>query len=290
MVLPLLLSAIGVGLQVAGAIGEADAAKRSVKAERIGAHKTQNLVKRQNQIYAAQADAASAVAQKAAKLQVSSTKEANALRDQIVADINTYRGKAVDAANQQVAASVESENARFQQMTLDSARNRRDIIRNAIFTRSSALAAAAASGSEGGSGLQGGFAQITAEKTRNLVTENQNLQIGNTIFQANKKYAEAGGLVNYYNAQIATAQSKGEADLANKDATSQAQLAVIQAQGQDTQARLQKALYANADQQAKVQTQTNIATGKAKSDAATYQGVSSVGQSLFSLGSSLFKA
>ncbi len=97
-----------------------------------------------------------------------------------------YKG-ARDAAE----ASEKAEALRQTQMGLESARNRRQIIRQAVVARGDALTAATAQGASGGSGLQGGLAQIGAEANTAGVATNQNQALGNQMFTANRQLSRA---------------------------------------------------------------------------------------------------
>lgn len=94
----------------------------------------------------------------------------------------------------QHAALEKAERARERQMRLDATRQRRQIIREAIMARSTALSNATAQGAEGGSGVQGGMAQIAGEAARGLTYTNQSESLGATIFSANREAARGATL------------------------------------------------------------------------------------------------
>lgn len=102
--------------------------------------------------------------------------------------------KAASASKQQ--AQLSSQNAQYemqidqqrrQAMELDAQRKSIDVVRNAQRARSIALTDAASSGSQFGSGLQGGYGQIAGQSGFNLLGINQNRQIGESIFGYNQQ-------------------------------------------------------------------------------------------------------
>lgn len=103
----------------------------------------------------------------------------------------------VIGANQQAAAAKRAEDLRERQMNLEAQRQRRQAIRNALRARSIALTSATSQNAEGGSGLQGGFAQIGQQLGSNLQGINQSTEIGAGIFQANRDSAGASSLVSF---------------------------------------------------------------------------------------------
>jgi len=117
------------------------------------------------------------------------------------------------AANKKmVAAQAEEEGYRHKQMLLDASRQRREMVRNAIIAQGQALAAGVNQGAgTQSSGVQGGQAGVT-NATESMMGElNQNVLIGNKIFEAKKKYFAAGG--QYAAAQGLSAIGNGIANL-----------------------------------------------------------------------------
>lgn len=281
------LGAIGIGVTAVGAGVAASAAKSKAHAEIAGTKKTQKLVKQQNAIYKQIANEQAKAAQTAAAIQTASAAQSNALRDQVVAGINATRQQMVDAQNVQAAASVAAETARFQQMTLDATRARRQVIRQALITRSTALAGATAQGAQGGSGLQGGIAQIANQRSQMLTGIFQNTDIGNAIFEANRAFTEAGSLVNQFQASIQTQQSLGESQLANIEATTKGQLSVAEAASATAQAKLGNKVVGLQTKKENVQSQTNIQVSKASIKSSQGQGIESIGSQLTQVGLSL---
>jgi hypothetical protein len=96
----------------------------------------------------------------------------------------------------QHAAMEKAEKARERQMLLDAQRQRRQIVRESIMARSTALANATAQGAEGGSGVQGGMAQIAADAARGLTYTNQSESLGQTIFSANREASRGATLAS----------------------------------------------------------------------------------------------
>lgn len=100
--------------------------------------------------------------------------------------------------NQQIAASQQRQEAlRQQQMELDARRRQRESIRQAQRARSIALAAANNQGAQFGSGLPGGFGQVSGEMNTQLLGVQQALQLGRENFGesqniSNARYGLAG--------------------------------------------------------------------------------------------------
>lgn len=89
-----------------------------------------------------------------------------------------------------IQAQQKAERLRERQMNLQAMRERRDVIRNAILARSTALAQTTAQGAAapGSSALGGAYGQISGDKNRQTVAINQNQEIGQKIFAANRQY------------------------------------------------------------------------------------------------------
>ena len=98
-------------------------------------------------------------------------------------------------AMKQAKASEKAEKARQQQMRLDGLRKRREVVREGVRARSMALSSASAQGAAESSGLQGGYGQITGTVNRNTSSINQDEALGDKVFDANRSYAKAGGLM-----------------------------------------------------------------------------------------------
>ncbi len=106
----------------------------------------------------------------------------------------------------QAQAHLDEEKSRRKQMTLDFGRQRLEAVRNAIITRSLALAAGSNQGASKSSSVISGASQTTNKASYILEGLNQNQAIGEEVFQARQRYFEAGG-------QIASGQ--GLASLGN---------------------------------------------------------------------------
>jgi len=89
-----------------------------------------------------------------------------------------------------IKAQQKAERLREQQMNLQAMRERRDVIRQSILARSTALATTTAQGAahQGSSALGGAYGQISGDKNRQTVAINQNQEIGQGIFAANRDY------------------------------------------------------------------------------------------------------
>ena len=106
-------------------------------------------------------------------------------------------GVSVIGQQKQADAAKDAEKARKKQMQLDAMRRRREAIREAIAARSLALSNATSQGAAEGSGLQGGLAQVAAQAGRNILDTNQNEQLGNQIFDANRDAASGQSLASF---------------------------------------------------------------------------------------------
>lgn len=99
--------------------------------------------------------------------------------------------KQTEAASDASEASQKAEEARKQQMLLESARNERETIRKMMLARSAAVDAGQSQGASYGSGVAGGIASITGQGNSALNYNMRATDIGATIFDANKDYAAA---------------------------------------------------------------------------------------------------
>lgn len=98
-------------------------------------------------------------------------------------------GTAVYGATQAAEASQDAEDARKQQMNLDATRRRRAAIRESIVARGLSVNTAAAQGASEGSAIAGSIAQISGNAGESISNTNQNVQLGNKIFDANGRRA-----------------------------------------------------------------------------------------------------
>jgi hypothetical protein len=89
-----------------------------------------------------------------------------------------------------IKAQQRAEKLRERQMNLQAMRERREVIRNSILARSTALATTTAQGAaaQGSSALGGAYGQIGGDAGRQTVAINQNQEIGKGIFKANRQY------------------------------------------------------------------------------------------------------
>lgn len=100
-------------------------------------------------------------------------------------------GVSAYSAVKSAEASEDAEAARKQQMNLDAARRRRQAIREAQISRATAVSNAAAQGASEGSAVQGGVAAISGNAAESIVNTNQNVILGNAIYDANGRRAQA---------------------------------------------------------------------------------------------------
>src|ERR1041384_4701100 len=87
---------------------------------------------------------------------------------------------------QQIAGyEIQADQQRRRQMELDAQRKQMEVLRNAQRARALGLQAATSQGASLGSGLQGGYGQISGAANTNLLGIGQNLQIGENLFDIN---------------------------------------------------------------------------------------------------------
>ena len=104
----------------------------------------------------------------------------------------SYSGaQQANAAQQQIVGLEQQENAqRQQQMELDASRKSMEVLRNSQRARAQALSAATNQGAQLGSGLQGGYGQISGQSGRNLLGIAQDKQIGENIFSMDAQISQ----------------------------------------------------------------------------------------------------
>lgn len=95
------------------------------------------------------------------------------------------------------AASVRAEKLRETQMNLESARQRKQIYRNVLRARASAIVGATAQGAGQGSGIAGGLGQIAGQGADNILGVNQAQSISSGIFKENMNIANAQSLASF---------------------------------------------------------------------------------------------
>lgn len=100
-------------------------------------------------------------------------------------------GVSVYSAMESADASQDAEAARKQQMNLDAARRRRAAIRESIVAKGLAVNTAAAQGASEGSAVAGAVAQVSGNAAESISNTNQNVQLGNAIYDANGRRANA---------------------------------------------------------------------------------------------------
>lgn len=93
---------------------------------------------------------------------------------------------------QQIAAAQQRQEAlRQQQMELDARRRQLEAVRQAQRARAQGLAAATAQGAQFGSGLAGGYGQISGYSGTNLLGISQGLELGRANFAASSDISAA---------------------------------------------------------------------------------------------------
>lgn len=117
-----------------------------------------------------------------------------------------YKGQ-----EKQIKAQQKAEKLRERQMNLQAMRERREVIRQSILARSTALAQTTAQGAAapGSSALGGAYGQISGDKNRMTVAINQNQQIGQGIFKANRQYFQGSQQIGMGQAVAGAGQAVG---------------------------------------------------------------------------------
>lgn len=98
--------------------------------------------------------------------------------------------QSAEAQQEQVRLEQQVEAQKHQQMALEYRRNSMQLLRNQQRTRAMALQNATAQGAQQGSGLQGGYGQISGDAGNNMLGLNQNFEIGNNIFGLNAQISQ----------------------------------------------------------------------------------------------------
>lgn len=118
-----------------------------------------------------------------------------------------------EAQKKSFALSQQAESARKRAMDLDSQRKSFSIIREQQMARAQALANATSGGAQFGSGLQGGYGQISGASGNNYLGQQQNQEIGTEMFAING--AKGGSDANSAAAGSLSATGSGISSLGN---------------------------------------------------------------------------
>lgn len=110
------------------------------------------------------------------------------------------------ASQQQFALESQVNDQRKAAMELSARRQSTEIFRNAQKARSMALVNATSQGAQGGSGIQGGYGQISGESNFNLAGVQQNLQIGQNIFGLDNQINQQKSAIAGFQADQASGQ------------------------------------------------------------------------------------
>lgn len=111
------------------------------------------------------------------------------------------------AQKEQIAAEQRAEQLRRRQMELEARRRSLETVRNQQKARAMALAASNNQGASAGSGLQGGYGQISGDANTQLLATAQNLGIGRGLFDANMSNSYAR--MSYADASTDAATARG---------------------------------------------------------------------------------
>jgi hypothetical protein len=116
-----------------------------------------------------------------------------------IALASTAAGTALGYVGQQKAqkGQEKAEKTREQAMNLDANRQRRRMIRESMAARSLALSNATSQGAQAGSGLQGGYGQISGQTNTNIQGVNQQQQLGAQLFSANRQQVSGNSMSNF---------------------------------------------------------------------------------------------
>lgn len=108
-------------------------------------------------------------------------------------------GSAIQFAGQRKAqaGAEKAERLREAQMNLENARSRRQIVRQALVARGQALTGATAQGAQDSSGALGGQQQITSESGQSTLAVNQNQQLGQGMFSANRQISAGNSQASF---------------------------------------------------------------------------------------------
>lgn len=113
------------------------------------------------------------------------------LATSVAGGVVSYMGQ-----QKQARASARAEKLRKQQMVLESARKRREQIRQMLISQGLIANNAANSGvGQSSSGVLGGSAAVASNTAYNNVGVDQGVSIGSGIFDANAQFASAGSTV-----------------------------------------------------------------------------------------------
>ena len=105
----------------------------------------------------------------------------------------------VSGQNKANKAAKRAESIREAQMNLESARQRRDVIRKMNLARAEAVSSAETQGTSSSSGLSGGLASIGAQGGSATLAINQNQQLGAEMFAANRQAASGNSMASFGN-------------------------------------------------------------------------------------------
>lgn len=120
---------------------------------------------------------------------------------------STAAAQAVSQESQAIAGlDMKVNDQRQQQMTLTAQRQQLQNIRNGQLARSMALTSATGQGAQFGTGLQGGYGQISGDENTNNLNTNQNLMIGNNIFALDNQIDQHKMNMAQYQGDMATGQ------------------------------------------------------------------------------------
>lgn len=110
------------------------------------------------------------------------------------------------AQSQEAQLEAQQNNVRQQAMELSANRSRMELVRNSQRARALALNSATGQGAQFGSGLQGGYGQISGMSGTNLVGINQNTQLGEQMFGLSDQINQQKLRISQLGGQAATAQ------------------------------------------------------------------------------------
>lgn len=108
------------------------------------------------------------------------------------------------AQQQQIGLEQKVQDQKKQQMELDARRQQMQVLRNQQRNRYLALNNATSQGAQFGSGLQGGYGQISGQAGNDLLGINQNLEIGRNIFGINSQISQSRISQSQGQSQMAT--------------------------------------------------------------------------------------
>lgn len=181
MVLPLIMAGIGAatfGFGLFESLTGRDEMEEGLEQQRLGLHYQRMGAEQQYRLERERSQTSREFAGRERDLHVASAERSTQVAAQSAA-INTGI----------INTQVDMERQRLQAMEIDARRSQTEIIRNQQRARALAVTTATAQGASRGSGLQGGYGQISGQTTYNALGVQQQLDLGRNMFNLNSQLA-----------------------------------------------------------------------------------------------------